>query len=45
MYSTMCFQHCEVEAIVGECGITPGVGGPGSDFGLSGLGDIPECTI
>jgi hypothetical protein len=33
---------CEVEPIVGECGITPGVFGPGSGFGLWGLGDIPE---
>jgi len=34
--------HCELEPIVGECGLVGGVGGPGTDFGMNHFGD-PDC--
>ena len=41
---TLCIslQHCELEPLVGECGLVEGVGGPGTDFGMNHFGD-PDC--
>ena len=41
---TLCIslQHCELEPLVGECGLVEGVGGPGTDFGMHHFGD-PDC--
>lgn len=42
-YDIAIFQHCELEPIVGECGLVGGVGGPGTDFGMNHFGD-PDCS-
>jgi len=34
--------HCELEPLVGECGLVEGVGGPGTDFGMNHFGN-PDC--